>query len=78
MASAPLPEEIRKDLELHVGCVSGTCLVIDLEHILKESGFENIRIKPRDESREFIRQWAPDRHIEYFVLSATIEAIKPE
>lgn len=77
VASAPLPEEIRKDLELYVGCVSGASLVKDLEFMMQESGFGNILIQPKDESREFLREWAPDRHIEDFVLSATIEAIKP-
>ena len=36
-----------------------------------------IRIEPKDESREFIRDWAPGRGVEDYVISATIEAVKP-
>ncbi|CAA7601509.1 Methyltransferase domain protein [Acididesulfobacillus acetoxydans] len=77
VASAPLPAEIRKDLELYAGCMAGASLVDDLEGMLQKSGFRNIRIRPKSESREFIREWAPDRQIEDFVVSATIEASKP-
>lgn len=46
--------------------------------MLKDAGFEAISIKPKDESREFIQNWAPDSKIEDYVVSATIEAIKPK
>jgi hypothetical protein len=45
--------------------------------MLTDSGFAQIRIKPKYESKTFIREWAPGRNIEDFVVSATIEAIKP-
>lgn len=32
----------------------------------------------KDESKEFIRAWAPGRKIEDYVVSATLEAIKPK
>jgi len=77
VASAPLPEEIRNDLALHAGCVGGAATIGELEEILRACGFEQIRIRPKDESREFIRDWAPGRRIEDYVVSATIEAIRP-
>ena len=40
-------------------------------------GFQDIRITPREESRNFIPEWLPGRQVEDFVLSATIEAQKP-
>jgi arsenite methyltransferase len=46
--------------------------------ILSHVGFERIQIKPKDESKTFIREWAPGRKIEEYVVSATIEAIKPK
>lgn len=45
---------------------------------LKTTGFDEIKIKPKDESREFIRKWAPDSKIEDYITLATIEAIKPK
>ena len=77
VASAPLPEQVQSDLNLYVGCVAGAETVDKLESWLRDAGFADIRIRPKDESREFIREWAPERRIEDYVLSATIEAVKP-
>ena len=62
---------------MHAGCVGGAATIGELEEILRACGFEQIRIRPKDESREFIRDWAPGRRIEDYVVSATIEAIRP-
>jgi len=78
VATAELPEEARHDLALYTGCVAGASLIGDTERILAESGFTQIQIKPKDESRSFIRDWVPGGHIEDYVVSATIEARKPE
>jgi len=77
VASAPLPEEARADLALYTGCMAGASLIDELEAMLTAAGFEEVRIAPKDASREFIRQWAPGRGIEEYVVSATIEAHKP-
>jgi len=44
---------------------------------MTETGFEQIKIILKEESRIFIRTWLPDSHAEDYVVSATIEAIKP-
>ena len=77
VASTELPENIKRDLQLYSGCMAGASLISELESMLKEAGFEDIRIAPKDESREFIKNWAPNHKIEDLVVSATIEAIKP-
>ncbi len=77
VATAVLPDEMKADLELHTGCIAGASLVDDLERVLREAGFVNVRIEPKDDSREFIREWAPGMSVEDFVVSATIEARKP-
>lgn len=77
VATAELPDDVKNDLALLSGCVAGASLVSDVEAMLKKSGFKNIRLQPKDESREFIRTWAPGRKIEDYVVSATIEAVKP-
>jgi hypothetical protein len=38
----------------------------------------HIRIQPKDESRTFIREWVPGTNIAEYLISATIEAVKPE
>ena len=40
-------------------------------------GFKEITITPNKKSREFIRKWIPDKGIEDYVVSATIQAVKP-
>jgi len=77
VASCELPEHIRNDLTLYSGCMAGASQIEELEKILEESGFTDIQISPKDDSKNFIKDWAPDRGVEDFVLSANIEAKKP-
>jgi SAM-dependent methyltransferase len=77
VASTELPPEMRDDLQLYSGCMAGASQVDELEQILAGCGFTDIRIAPKDESREFIKDWAPGRGVEEYVVSATIEAVKP-
>lgn len=77
VASTELPNEMREDLMLYSGCMAGASLISDLETILADCGFTDIKITPKDESKEFIKDWAPGRGVEDYVLSASIEAIKP-
>lgn len=77
VASADIPDEIRDDLSLYSGCMAGASLVADLHEMLEAAGFERIEIAPKDESKSFIEQWAPGRSITDYVMSATIEAVKP-
>ena len=77
VATAELPEEVRHDLALYTGCVAGASLIAELERTLTESGFSQIQIRPKDESRLFIRDWVPGGNIEDYVVLGTIEARKP-
>jgi len=77
VATMELPEEMRMDEQLIAGCMGNASLIEDLEQMIAEAGFEQVRIAPKDESREFIRDWAPGRGVEDYVVSATIEAVKP-
>jgi hypothetical protein len=59
-------------------CVGGAETFDDTEKILKEAGFQNIKITANDNSRELIREWDPDKSenaVDY-VVSAYIEAVK--
>jgi len=77
VASQPLTDEIRNDLAKYTGCMAGAPVLDDLEQMLKDAGFVDIRIAPRDESKEFIRDWSPDMNVTDYVISASIEAVKP-
>ena len=77
VASAELPDDVRNDLHLYSGCVAGASLIADLEAAMAAAGFTEIRIAPKDESKAFIEQWAPGRSVTDYVVSATIEAVKP-
>lgn len=77
VATAEMPDQIKQDMALYAGCVAGASLIDELEAILKTVGFEKIRISPNGESKEFVRTWVPGRQIEDYIVSAMIEAVKP-
>ena len=77
VAMAALPDAVRSDLALYTGCMAGASQVDELDAMLREAGFNAICIQPKDDSREFIRDWAPGRRVEDYVVSASIEAVKP-
>lgn len=72
-----LPESLEKDVAALTGCVSGAASVETLRALLREAGFEDIRVNVNTQSREFIRDWLPGSGVEDYVASATIEAAKP-
>ena len=72
VATAELPEAVRSDLALYTGCMAGASEVGALAAMLAEAGFVDVRIEPKDASRAFIRDWAPGRQVEDYVVSALI------
>ncbi|MDH5598783.1 MAG: arsenite methyltransferase [Cyclobacteriaceae bacterium] len=77
ITTATLPEEFQNDLNLLSGCVSGSESAPVLEKMLKQVGFTEVTLKAKDESREFLKDWVPGKNIQDYIVSATIEAIKP-
>ncbi|MET0072153.1 MAG: arsenite methyltransferase [Candidatus Thiodiazotropha sp.] len=78
VATVELPPEMRNDPQLVSGCMGNASMIEELEQFMADAGFSEIKIEPKDESRSFIRDWAPGRGVEDYVVSATIEATKPE
>lgn len=74
---AEIPDELEKDLDAYCGCVTGAISKTEIEAILAEAGFEDIRVQPKDESREFVAGWVPGANASDYVLSAVIQATKP-
>jgi len=77
VAVAELPDELKKDMAYLAGCITGASPVQEIELMLQRAGFENIQIRAKKESRRFIREWMPGSHIEEYIASASIKAIKP-
>jgi len=77
VASGPIPQALKDDLSLHSACITGAAPVAEVEAALKAAGFAEIRVKPKAESRSFVKDWAPGTGVEEYILSATIEAVKP-
>ena len=77
VATAELPEAMRNDAALIAGCMGNASLIDDLRAMIVAAGFEKVNIEPKDESREFIRDWAPGHNVTDYVVAATIEAVKP-
>ena len=77
VSTTPLPDDLREQASMVTGCVVGAEPVERLEEWLEQSGFVDIRIQVRRESREFIKEWFPGSGAEQYVASANIEAIKP-
>jgi hypothetical protein len=57
--------------------MAGASQITELESMLQASGFSGIKIAPKDSSRSFIREWLPGKKIEDYLISATVEAVKP-
>jgi arsenite methyltransferase len=77
VATAPLPDHIKADWAAYTGCMAGASQISELEEMLQKAGFDHIKIAPKDGSRSFIREWLPGTRIEDYLVSATIEAVKP-
>ncbi|OME30643.1 arsenite S-adenosylmethyltransferase [Paenibacillus odorifer] len=77
VTTAKLPPEIENDIDvLYSGCISGASSITDIEALLQKSGFTDINIEPKDESKIFIKDWVPGSDIERYVVSAVIKAKK--
>ena len=72
-----LPTEVEKMTEAYTGCISGASTLEDMKIFLTNAGFKNILLTPKDESREFIKNWLPGSRIEDYVQSVMIKAVKP-
>jgi arsenite methyltransferase len=76
VATAALPEQIRQDLTMMSGCIAGAEYVENIKVMLHNTGFKDIKMEPKDNSRDIIKSWVPNKNIENFVASYIIEAIK--
>jgi SAM-dependent methyltransferase len=76
VATAELPDEMRNSPELIAGCMGNASLIDDIAAMLSVAGFADVAIEPKDESRDFIRDWAPEHNVTDYVVAAVISAVK--
>ena len=68
---------MRNDAGLISGCMGNASLIEDLRTMIEGAGFTDVRIEPKNESKDFMRDWAPGNDVMDYIVSATIEGIKP-
>ncbi len=76
VATAIMPDEIKEDIDLYTGCVAGASLIEEVISMLKEAGFERIKVTPKGDNNEVGCMCAQDRNIEGYIVSAYIQAVK--
>lgn len=76
VATAKIPDYIKNDLNMLSGCISGAEHIDNLREMLQTAGFSDIRLEPKDNSREILKSWVPESNVEDYVASYLIEATK--
>jgi arsenite methyltransferase len=77
VASAALPEQLRRDAAALTGCIAGALPIDQLRTILSAAGFEDVHVDVKPKSKAFIRDWLPGSGTEEYIASASIQAVRP-
>jgi ubiquinone/menaquinone biosynthesis C-methylase UbiE len=77
VAREELPDDVKRDLALHSGCLSGATVLTELRTLLNEAGFVDIVIRPKGNTDEVITSWESKRGFENKVFAAEVTAVKP-
>ena len=75
VALREIPAAVRNDLEAYAGCVSGAALIAEVEGMLRDAGFEHVRVDLKSNSDALVQGWSPGA--ETLVASALIRGTKP-
>jgi len=75
VALREMPPVVQHDLDAYAGCVSGAALVADVEAMLREAGFQEVRVDLKPDSAALVQGWVPGA--ESLVASALIRGAKP-
>lgn len=78
LATQELPAEVRNNLALHSACVGGAATVESTVAMLEQSGFKDIIIDVKEDSKKIINEWITGINAGDYIVSAYIEAKKPE
>ncbi len=75
VALRELPAAVQDDLAARCGCIAGAARIDELMALLRELGYEDVRVELEPGSREIIASWGGG--FEELVASARITATKP-
>ena len=77
VAREELPDEVKRDLALHSGCLAGATPLAELAAILRHAGFVDVVIRPKSNSAEVIESWDAVASVGAKVFAAEVLARKP-
>ena len=87
VVSGEVPEEVKRSMELWIGCVAGALQDTEYQSLLREAGFENVDIEPTrvykaDDAAAFLGNTVTDaeelaRQVDGKFRSAFVRATKP-
>lgn len=77
VAREELPEDVKRDLALHSGCLAGATVESELLRILEEAGFTDVAVRPKGNTDEVITSWEASRGLERKVFAAEVMATRP-
>lgn len=74
--TGPMPQALRDDVAALTGCISGAAPLGEIETMLRDAGFVDVRVRVRPDSSAIIGACFPASDLAGVVASATIEARK--
>ena len=81
VALKPIPDEIKKDMKSYTSCMANASSIDDLNNLLKNAGFKDIKIEIKD-GDSYVRKWTPETKWENgnnpkeYIATASIFAYK--
>ena len=81
VALKPIPDEIRKDMKSYTSCMANASSIEDLNNLLKNAGFKDIKIEVKD-GDSYVKKWTPETKWENgydpkeYITTASIFAYK--
>jgi arsenite methyltransferase len=77
VATQEVPDELRQDMKRWSACASGAMVIDELEQLLEQIGFEDIRIVLDEKTKELVKEWAQGSELSDIFVSSYITAVKP-
>lgn len=77
VATGDVPAAIVEDPTAYTGCIAGAAPVGELERMIAEAGFEQVKVTVKADSHDLVEEWSPGSGAANVVASALIEGIKP-